>query len=765
MNLFNQMTNKKEFADLQEEDAMNALESVQFELKRLSMIYDTIGDLVYDINVEPGGVYRFNYVNKAFCDIAGLSKDKIIGRRVEELIPAQVLPTILEKYATAIKTKKFTRWEEVVDYSRGKLFGEITIIPVFDENGICTNLVGSFHDITKHKQSEELIRISEEKWRSIVTKSPDGIVISSIDGLLEQVSPKSLIMYGFDNQDEVIGKNLMEFIDPSFHDKTRNLMDFMLHGHHTEASEFQTIKKDGTRFFIEVSSELIRNAQGEPVNFIHIIRDITARKQSEKTISMLAHAIRSVSECVSITDMEDRILFVNNAFLKTYQYDEQELTGKHIGMVRSPKNSHDSVEVILPATLDGGWHGELINRKKDGTEFPVYLSTSVIRDDSGTPVGLIGVTTDITDRKRAEQELFRSETRNKALLSAIPDLMFMFNKKGEFIDYHTRNPGLLMLQPELFMNRSIFEVLPQELAEETMHHLKEAFEKGTASVYEYNIRIGNEVQLFESRIVPCDEESALSIVRDITDQKKMESQMIQSERLAALGEMLAGMAHEINQPLNTLSMLFDNILFEAHEEHAVSEAYLVSKSEKIFNNIQRIRNIIDHVREFAREHEQEDPEPFNINESIANALSMVSEQYNRAGIEIRTSLSENLPLIRGNTFKFERIILNMILNSKDALLEKKEALSEPYRMYIRISTSFKAKMVKIEVEDNGCGIREEHMLKVLQPFYTSKETGKGTGLGLSISYGLIKEMNGTIDIQSKVMKGTRISISIPQFSQ
>ncbi|NTV83733.1 MAG: hypothetical protein HGA23_05460 [Bacteroidales bacterium] len=304
-------------------------------------------------------------------------------------------------------------------------------------------------------------------------------------------------------------------------------------------------------------------------------------------------------------------------------------------------------------------------------------------------------------------------------------------------------------------------MLPQELADKTMHHLKDVFENGNTSVYEYNIQIGNEIQWFESRIVPCGKNTALSIVRDITDQKKMESQMIQSERLAALGEMSAGMAHEINQPLNTLSMLFDNILFEAKENHLVNESYLVTKSEKIFNNIMRIKNIIDHVREFSKDQERDLPAPFKINESILNALSMVSEQYKMAGIDLKTGFSEELPLLNGNAYKFERIILNLIINSKDALLEKKNELKMPFPMFIKITTGHDRQGIRIEVEDNGCGIKDEHMNKVLQPFYTTKETGKGTGLGLSISYGLIREMNGTIDIRSKVMKGTLITITIP----
>ncbi len=128
-------------------------------------------------------------------------------------------------------------------------------------------------------------------------------------------------------------------------------------------------------------------------------------KKSEAIITMLAHAIRSISECVSITDMDDKIIFVNNAFLKNYLYEEHELIGNSISMVRSPNNSPAMVEEILPATMLGGWHGELVNQKKDGTEFLVFVSSSVVKDDNGVPLCLIGVSTDITARKQAEKEI------------------------------------------------------------------------------------------------------------------------------------------------------------------------------------------------------------------------------------------------------------------------------------------------------------------------------------------------------------------------
>lgn len=131
---------------------------------------------------------------------------------------------------------------------------------------------------------------------------------------------------------------------------------------------------------------------------------MNVQAKSNEELQLLAHAIRCISECVSITDMDDNIIFVNNAFLQTYQYEEHELLGKNISMVRSPNNNSDLIEVILPATLEGGWQGEVLNRKKDGTDFPVFVSASIIRDYHGNPIALIGVTSDRTKQKKLELE-------------------------------------------------------------------------------------------------------------------------------------------------------------------------------------------------------------------------------------------------------------------------------------------------------------------------------------------------------------------------
>jgi len=224
--------------------------------------------------------------------------------------------------------------------------------------------------------------------------------------------------------------------------------------------------------------------------------------------------------------------------------------------------------------------------------------------------------------------------------------------------------------------------------------------------------------------------------------------------------LAAGIAHEINQPLNTISLTLDNLLF-SFRNGEMDKEYLETKSHKLFQNINRMRTIIDHVRTFSRQNDDYILGNFNVNDSIRNAVSMVSEQFKHKGINLILTLDEKIKTPIGNTLKFEQVILNLIINAKDALEEKKKHIQKDYNKTIEISSFEDVNNVYVEVKDNGTGIDPEKIDKVFLPFYTSKETGSGTGLGLSISFGIIKDMQGNIEVQSKLQKGTSIKITVP----
>ncbi|HEY3370385.1 MAG TPA: ATP-binding protein, partial [Prolixibacteraceae bacterium] len=249
-------------------------------------------------------------------------------------------------------------------------------------------------------------------------------------------------------------------------------------------------------------------------------------------------------------------------------------------------------------------------------------------------------------------------------------------------------------------------------------------------------------------------------IRNISERKLLEKQIRHSERMAGIGELATGMAHEINQPLNTISLSIDNIIYSI-DNKTLTNDYLKTKINKVFDNISRIKNIIDHVRTFSRDSNDFVQSEFDINNSIHSSISMIAEQMNHKGISLDFNSQDDLPRIKGNTHRLEQVMLNLLINAKDALEEKKRKFGKDFKKRIEIVVKKNNDQIIIEVKDNGIGIPAENIDKILLPFYTTKPPGHGTGLGLSISYGIIKELNGELEIQSEVLKGTTIRISIP----
>ena len=275
-------------------------------------------------------------------------------------------------------------------------------------------IVVSLLDVTERKQAEEALGLSENLFRSIWESSKDGMRLTDANGLMVRVN-QAFCDFVSKPRKELEGNSLVEIYTES--ERERILSSYLENYSSSELRPYLERKFklwNGEEVWFAVTNALLNSIGAHPL-VLSIFRDITERKRAEEQIAMLAHALRSISECVSITDMDDRLLFVNEGFLKTYGYEEHELLGNHISIVRSPKSLPDVVREILPATLRGGWQGELLNRRKDGSEFPIFLSTSVVRDDNGQPLALIGVATDITERKRAEEALKESEQRYRSL--------------------------------------------------------------------------------------------------------------------------------------------------------------------------------------------------------------------------------------------------------------------------------------------------------------------------------------------------------------
>jgi len=368
--------------------------------------------------------------------------------------------------------------------------------------------------------------------------------------------------------------------------------------------------------------------------------------------------------------------------------------------------------------------------------------------------------------ERKQIELKESEALYHSLLKTSPDGIVLIDLNGKITEASDIALELLGNKQLKLEGMYFREFVPAESLINCIKIYKKTIQEGMVQNLEMILNRSDKTiftgEISVSQIKGNDNElkAFMAVIRDISERKIFEKQIRHSERMAGIGELATGMAHEINQPLNTISLAIDNVLFLLESQN-LTDTYLKTKINKIFDSINRIKKIIDHVRTFSRDQDDFVQVEFDINKSIQNSISMVEEQFIHKNIKLKFKPDITVPALNGNAYRFEQVILNMLINAKDAIEEKKKKDNPNAKRLIEVSTKKIEEQIIIEIKDNGTGINAENIEKVILPFFTTKAPGKGTGLGLSISYGIIKELGGDLEIKSTPKIGTSIFIKIP----
>jgi len=376
----------------------------------LSLIYDAISEVIFLLAVKPDDSFRFVSVNRAFMAVSGLTMEKVVGKRIEEVLPETA--HALGKYKEAISEKKTVFWEQVFAYPTGELAGAVTVTPVLNAHGVCTHLVGSIHDITEHEQVDEALRESEEKFRILAENSIDCIWILDTRLKFTYLSPSVERMMGFKPEQWVGTKLSSHFKKKNFLKVgaliAKNIKNYETLTHVTFETKMLNSINDEVN--VEISSKVLLNSQGKLIGFYGNTRDITDRKQAEKARHESEERFRTIVETAPslliITDTKGNNLYISPNCEEITGYTQEELLGELLLWVHEDDTLR--AKELFERTFGEGLgykNFEYKIVKKNGEVRYVSSSWDPLKVEDGKFKGIVFQTIDITERKQAEAEL------------------------------------------------------------------------------------------------------------------------------------------------------------------------------------------------------------------------------------------------------------------------------------------------------------------------------------------------------------------------
>ena len=483
------------------------------------------------------------------------------------------------------------------------------------------------------------------------------------------------------------------------------------------------------------------------------------RKQNEldKKRKEYQDLFEQVPCSITVQDSNMRILKYNKEFAERFNPEPGEFCYEaYKGLTEKCPNCP------LDKTFETGrpYCSEESRTNPDGSKAHWLVHVTPVFDDNGKVVAAMEMGIDISARKRVEERLLTSEAKYHAIFNHIPNAVFVLDVEDyAIIDCNEMAERSYGYASGEMNGASFISLFPDEEQERTKSYMR-AF---TALNRVRQKRKDGSMFYVDFRLSPAvynDKNVLLVSATDVTDRLETEQKLIQAGKMATLGEMATGVAHELNQPLTVIKTASSFIMRKIKRSQPIDPDILNTMAEEIDAHVDRASQIIDHMRAFGRQSDHR-LERVSVNDVINNSVNMFISQLTLRGIAVQRELEDNLPEIMAVTNRLEQVFINLLLNARDAIDEALENDASAAKV-ITVRTYSTQRTIVAEVEDTGTGVPQRLIDKIFEPFFTTKNVDKGTGLGLSISYGLIKDFGGTIRVQNKEHGGARFSLTFPR---
>ena len=622
---------------------------------------------------------------------------------------------------------------------------EQTKTVIRDESGRATDMVFISRDITRRKATQKALRESEERFATAFNVSPVGISISRLsDGKFVEANPAFLEDKGY-TRNEVIGHTSFElglWTDAAYYDRVTRQMQ--------EQGSFQAeavpYRNKSGEMRVGYMSGRIMTLDGEPHIMMHVL-DITKLKETEQQLRLLSSITEQISDATVVADASLKISYMNKTAMDLLGYTMEEAAGQPFSLFNEKKLPRRTAERMRRLLHQGKpWRGIIRKRRKNGEIITCDCRYSPLADDEGNIVSYIGIYHDITRQKETETSLQISKELVESILTAMPEGVVVVDRHDNVILANTAFGNIFRTGAAQAAGNKLRSILPVKPLLDAYRDVKRG-EKTEIGV-EFRFQKGATDRVLYSHIIHMENGRTLLTFADISRAREEQEKLYLTDRLASIGQMAAGLAHELNNPLTGILAL-SQMLLEGELSGEVREDVGCIRDEA-----RRAASIVRNVLLFTRNNNYARGHA-SANDTIRDVLRLREYLTSTENITVKTELAADLPEVPIDPYQLQQVFLNIILNAEAAI----EAARRPGEL--TVTTERTGNTVKINFTDNGCGIKKSVMPRIFDPFYTTKEIGKGTGLGLSICYGITVKHGGKIAVKSEVNRGTTFTVTFP----
>ena len=607
------------------------------------------------------------------------------------------------------------------------------------------------------RQMEQLFQIiskSQQGFRDLIDSFDDILLALSLDGEIRAANRSFADFVGQPFQ-EVIGSPLSRFVSDEnaiSEDDLRRALDRFVERRIWSGVVQVRLKRTGSVFFFECMAHAM--LRDDKVHGITILaRDITAQRRSEARFTEL---FETLQEGIFIVSPDDKIIEVNPALVHMLAYGSKEelLATKVSEILVDPQQRsaliHEVDTQIAPQSR------EIALRRKDGHPVTCLITSTAVRDTSGRVIRYQGALADITERLAIEKRLYQQQEFARRLVDSFPDLIFVADTKRCYNFVSPKVKEVLGYEPSEMIGVPFGDRTHPEERSAALAVFDDVIQ-GKRNFASIEIRARHKSG--DWRRIRChfsplfDVKGAIEGVvmsgRDITEMKRLEEQLIQAEKLAAMGQMLAGVAHELNNPLTAIlgasELLRDRVGTDENTQRQLDMTYRQAR---------RAARIVQNLLEFSRP-AQAQKKPLDLNAVVDRTLQLHEHSLRRNAIEVDFSSVSGLPPTVGDANQLIQVFLNLVSNAEQAIRE----IRPSGRIQIRLGQS--GSRLFVTFQDDGTGIKPEDLPKIFDPFFTTKRPGGGTGLGLSICLSIVREHGGDIEAEALPAGGAAFTVFLP----